>query len=214
MSATESPVGDFCPVQSHPSEPAESLRVLILQNTQSEAELIRDQLDRSGLSAVIERVDCEKSFVNAIEEFAPDVVVADHATGEFRALSALDILRRMRPTAPLILFADSVNGAQAVAFDRAGADDLVLKANIARLPASISNAVSVRRPLEKLTRRQIEVLKLVAQGHRTREIAKELKLSVKTVESHRGELMKRLGVRDVVSLVHYAMRVGLIPSAA
>jgi DNA-binding NarL/FixJ family response regulator len=58
------------------------------------------------------------------------------------------------------------------------------------------------------------VLKLVAQGHRTREIAKELKLSVKTVESHRGELMKRLGVRDVVSLVHYAMRVGLIPSAA
>jgi DNA-binding NarL/FixJ family response regulator len=74
--------------------------------------------------------------------------------------------------------------------------------------------VSVRRPLEKLTRRQIEVLRLVAKGHRTREIAKELKLSVKTVESHRGELMKRLGVRDVVSLVHYAMRVGLVPSAA
>jgi DNA-binding NarL/FixJ family response regulator len=72
----------------------------------------------------------------------------------------------------------------------------------------------VRRPLEKLTRRQIEVLKLVAEGLRTREIAKQLKLSVKTVESHRGELMKRLGVRDVVSLVHYAMRVGLISSAA
>jgi DNA-binding NarL/FixJ family response regulator len=107
-----------------------------------------------------------------------------------------------------------VNGAQAVAFVRAGAEDLVLKANVARLPAAISSAVSVRRPLEKLTRRQIEVLRLVAKGHRTREIAKELKLSVKTVESHRGELMKRLGVRDVVSLVHYAMRVGLVPSAA
>jgi DNA-binding NarL/FixJ family response regulator len=201
-------------VQSHPSAPAESLRVLVLQNTQSEAELIRDQLDRSGLLAIVERVDCETSFVAAIEKFAPDVVVADHATGEFAALSALDILRQMRPTAPLILFADSVSGAQAVAFVRAGAEDLVLKANIARLPASISNAVAVRRPLEKLTRRQIEVLKLVAEGLRTREIAKQLKLSVKTVESHRGELMKRLGVRDVVSLVHYAMRVGLISSAA
>lgn len=200
-------------MQTHPSEAAASLRVLVLQNTQSEAELIRDQLDRSGLAAVVERVDCETSFVTAVEEFAPDVVVADHATGEFMALSALDILRHMRPTAPLILLAESVNGAQAVAFVRAGAEDLVLKANIARLPASISNAVSVRRPLEKLTKRQIEVLKLVAKGLRTREIAKELKLSVKTVESHRGELMKRLGVRDVVSLVHYAMRVGLIPAA-
>jgi DNA-binding NarL/FixJ family response regulator len=68
--------------------------------------------------------------------------------------------------------------------------------------------------MEKLTRRQIEVLKLVAEGRRTREIAKELKLSVKTVESHRGELMKRLGVRDVVSLVHYAVRVGLVSTAA
>jgi DNA-binding NarL/FixJ family response regulator len=201
-------------VQPHASAPAESLRVLVLQNTQSEAELIRDQLDRSGLSAIVERVDCETSFVAAVEKFAPDVVVADHAAGEFRALSALDILRHMRPTAPLILLAESVTGAQAVAFVRAGAEDLVLRANIARLPASISNAVSVRRPLEKLTKRQIEVLKLVAEGLRTREIAKELKLSVKTVESHRGELMKRLGVRDVVSLVHYAMRVGLIPSAA
>jgi DNA-binding NarL/FixJ family response regulator len=200
-------------VQSSPSSSNGSLRVLLLQND-SDAPLIREQLDRSGLSAVIECATGESSFVTALEEFGPDVVVADHSAGELRALSAIDILRRVRPTAPFILFAESVNGAQAVAFVRAGAEDLVLKANIARLPAAISSAVSVRRPLEKLTRRQIEVLRLVAKGHRTREIAKELKLSVKTVESHRGELMKRLGVRDVVSLVHYAMRVGLVPSAA
>ena len=190
------------------------LRVLLLQDKHADPRVVGDALDRAGISAEIASADCESSFVGALTDFAPDVVVADHAAGDFKALSALEILRRVRPTAPLILFAESVNGAQAVAFVRAGAEDLVLKANIARLPAAINSAVSVRRPLEKLTRRQIEVLRLVAEGRRTREIAKELKLSVKTVESHRGELMKRLGVRDVVSLVHYAMRVGLIPSAA
>jgi DNA-binding NarL/FixJ family response regulator len=57
------------------------------------------------------------------------------------------------------------------------------------------------------------VLKLVAEGHRTRDVAKRLGLSIKTVESHRSEIMKRLHIHDVVSLVRYAIRVGLIPSA-
>jgi DNA-binding NarL/FixJ family response regulator len=57
----------------------------------------------------------------------------------------------------------------------------------------------------------VEVLRLVAEGRRTRDIAKKLGLSVKTVESHRGEIMKRLRVHDVVSLVRYAIRVGLSP---
>jgi DNA-binding NarL/FixJ family response regulator len=51
---------------------------------------------------------------------------------------------------------------------------------------------------------------MVAEGHRTRAIAVRLKLSVKTVESHRGEIMKRLEIHDVVGLVRYAMRVGLV----
>ena len=79
------------------------------------------------------------------------------------------------------------------------------------IPASISEALALRRPLQTLTERQVQVLRLVAEGHRTRDIAKRLGLSVKTVESHRGEIMKRLGVHDVVSLVRYAIRVGLIP---
>jgi DNA-binding NarL/FixJ family response regulator len=200
---------------SHPAAyPTGPLRMLVLQNGESSLALIKEQLDQSGLTSVIECADCESTFLKAVKEFGPDVVIADHAAGEIKALTALDILRRERPIAPFILLAEALNGAQAVAFVRAGAEDLVLKANVARLPAAIRSAVSAREGLDKLTRRQIEVLRLVAKGHRTREIAKELKLSVKTVESHRGQLMKRLGVRDVVSLVHYAMRVGLVQSAA
>jgi DNA-binding NarL/FixJ family response regulator len=54
---------------------------------------------------------------------------------------------------------------------------------------------------------------MVAEGHRTRDIANRLSLSVKTVESHRGEIMKRLEIHDVVGVVRYAMSVGLVAAS-
>jgi len=91
---------------------------------------------------------------------------------------------------------------QRIASDFSATDSLLLLVAADDAPA-----------LDKLTPRQIEVLRMVAEGHRTREIALRLKLSVKTVESHRGEIMKRLEIHDVVGLVRYAMRVGLVSPA-
>jgi DNA-binding CsgD family transcriptional regulator len=54
------------------------------------------------------------------------------------------------------------------------------------------------------------VLQLIAEGLSTKEIAQRLRLSAKTVETHRTELMKRLGIRGIPGLVRYAMRVGII----
>ena len=62
-----------------------------------------------------------------------------------------------------------------------------------------------------LTVRQREVLRLVAGGKSTKEIAYALSLSVKTVETHRAQIMERLGIRDVAGLVRYALRTGLVP---
>jgi DNA-binding NarL/FixJ family response regulator len=69
---------------------------------------------------------------------------------------------------------------------------------------------SVNSSLERLTSRQREVLQLIAEGHTTRQIAHRLRLSVKTVESHRANLMERLQIHDVAGLVRYAIRVGII----
>lgn len=65
-------------------------------------------------------------------------------------------------------------------------------------------------PGTQLTPRQREVLQLVAEGHSTKEIARRLDLSVKTVDTHRSQLMKLLDIHEVAGLVRYAMRVGLI----
>jgi DNA-binding NarL/FixJ family response regulator len=63
---------------------------------------------------------------------------------------------------------------------------------------------------DALTARQREVLKLVAGGKSTKEIAFDLNLSVKTVETHRAQIMERLGIRDVAGLVRYALKTGLV----
>jgi DNA-binding NarL/FixJ family response regulator len=64
--------------------------------------------------------------------------------------------------------------------------------------------------LASLSPRQTEVLRLIAEGHTTKQIAQRLEISVKTVETHRAQLMERLGIHDVVGLVRYAIVVGLI----
>ena len=61
-----------------------------------------------------------------------------------------------------------------------------------------------------LTPRQTEVLQLIAEGHSSKEIARRLDLSVKTVETHRSQLMKQLDIHEVAGLVRYAIRMGLV----
>lgn len=65
-------------------------------------------------------------------------------------------------------------------------------------------------PGAQLTPRQREVLQLIAEGHSTKEVARRLDLSVKTVDTHRSQLMRQLDIHEVTGLVRYAMRTGLI----
>jgi DNA-binding NarL/FixJ family response regulator len=65
------------------------------------------------------------------------------------------------------------------------------------------------RPRPDLTPRQREVLRQIAEGRSTKEIARRLRVSVKTVESHRAQIMERLGIRQVAGLVKYAIRAGI-----
>ena len=65
--------------------------------------------------------------------------------------------------------------------------------------------------VDVLTPRQREILRLIAEGKTTKEIAGMLEISVKTVETHRAQLMDRLEIHDIPGLVRYAMRLGLVP---
>jgi DNA-binding NarL/FixJ family response regulator len=159
----------------------------------------------------MERVGSEAAFIGALESHSPDVVLCDYTLAQFDSQAALELVRDALPATPFIIVAGTIGGTPTGNAIRAGVEDVVLKADLGGLGASISSALAVRRPLQRLSRRQREVLRMIAEGHRTRDIASRLGLGVKTVESHRYALMKRLGLGSVVSLVRYAIRVGLIP---
>jgi PAS domain S-box-containing protein len=96
-----------------------------------------------------------------------------------------------------------------------GAFSFVKEVTARPFPAPSAIEVSqVRDPdlalFEQLTPRQREVLRLVSKGHRTREIARELEVSVKTVEMHRAHVMDTLDIHDVPGLTRFAIRVALI----
>ena len=201
-------------MQSASSTTKKPLRVLLLEDDEADAALISHELQRSGMRVLFVQVDSPESFTAALKSFAPDVVLSDHSLAQFDSRAALEVVREIRPTAPFIIVTGNLIGAQAGTAIRAGAEDVILKTHMRGLEASITNALAARRRLHALTERQIEVLKLVAEGHRTREIARRLGLSIKTIESHRSEIMKRMRIHDVVHLVHYAIRVGLIAATS
>lgn len=187
-----------------------TLRVLLLEDSAVDAELITRELDRAGIPCVTQRVDTEGAFIHALRSFEPDIVLCDHGLARYNAMTALRTARVERPAMPIILVTSSLDEQGAVDTLKAGADDYLLKEHLTRLGPAIEAAQSVRGPLRRLTVRQIDVLRLMAQGLTTRDIARRLKLSVKTIETHRAAVMSRLAIHDVAGLVRYALKVGLV----
>ncbi|HEX8725464.1 MAG TPA: response regulator transcription factor [Gemmatimonadaceae bacterium] len=193
--------------------PESRLRVLLLEDSEADGELIERTLSRSAGPVTMHRVTSRDEFVHALRDFGPDIVLSDHSLAAYNAPAAMRDLRAVRPTAPLIVVSGALDATMAVACIRAGAEDIVLKDGLHRLAPAIEAALTARRTLHTLSPRQLEVLRLVAEGHTTREIAARLGISDKTVETHRGEIMKRTGIHDAVTLVRYAVRLGLVPLA-
>src|SRR6267142_5697626 len=77
-----------------PSRTPDRIRVLLLEDREDDAELIRHELRRSGLPTITDRVDSEDAFVAALREFEPDIVLSDHSLAQFDAQSALALLRK------------------------------------------------------------------------------------------------------------------------
>jgi DNA-binding NarL/FixJ family response regulator len=187
-----------------------ALRVALLAQGENLANHVARELEETGFRTTLRRVEGNHAISNALVEFPANVILADLSHTPLAAWSAYRAARAIRPSAPFILLAESLDEESFVDFARYNPDDLVLVSNLARLGPAVQVALELRRPLATLSPRQLEVLVMVAEGQRTREIAERLGRSLKTVESHRGALMKRLGLSDVAAVVRYAVRMGLI----
>jgi DNA-binding NarL/FixJ family response regulator len=190
----------------------QGLRLLLLEDDARDAELITRSLGRADPNWTVEVADTRAGFARLLDTFGPDAVISDNGGPGFRAVEALELVRSHRPTIPVVLVSGALSPA-GVECLKAGAADFVPKTELARLGTAITGSIEERAPLRKLSGRQCTVLQRLASGQSTRQIAQELEISIKTVETHRSELMRRLGIRELAGLVRYAVRVGLVSAA-
>lgn len=146
----------------------EKLRILILEDVPNDAALVEYELRRSGILFWSDRVESREAFLRKIDDFKPDVVLADFALPQFTALDALRLLKERKLNIPFILVTGSQSEEVAVECMKAGADDYVLKMSLKRLPTALLNALAKKQAeyekdktnealkAEILERRQIE----------------------------------------------------------
>jgi len=133
------------------------------------------------------------------------IMLSMHANEEY-------VLRALRAGVNGYIIKDAAIVELELAIKAVAAGETYLSPNISRsvIENYLNRTNGKSSSLEQLTPRQREILQLIAEGQSTKEIAFTLKLSVKTVETHRAQLMERLEIYDVAGLVRYALRVGLI----
>jgi len=185
------------------------LRVLLLTSNPRDAELITCVVERTNPLSTVVHVETRAAFVRALEIFEPDVILCNDAAAEFDAAGALRLSQTRLQASPFLLLADTFEQSDSDCL-KMGAWDCIFRSDLSRLLPAITLAMEARMPLRRLSRRQREVLQLLAMSCSTREIARRLRLSVKTVETHRAAVMKRLGIRQLANLVRYSLSVGLI----
>jgi DNA-binding NarL/FixJ family response regulator len=184
-------------------EAADGLEALRLSEQQRPDVLLMD-IGMPGLNGV------EAASRLAREGSRPRVVILSMHTGEEH------VLRALRAGAAGYLLKDASPAELESAVRSAARGEAYLSPAISRYLVDdyVRRTSSGGGPLDRLTPRQREVLQLIAEGNTTKAIATRLGLSVKTVETHRAQLMERLEVRDLAALVRLAVRLGLVESGS
>lgn len=210
------------------------IRVLLADDHKLVRAGIRSLLENLPEVEVVAEASDGREAIRLVEQNEPAIVLMDLAMPVLNGLEATRYLTRTFPEVRVLIlsiYADEEHVYQAL---RAGAAGYLLKGaateelelairSVARGETYLSPPVSkpvimeyIRRTnvgltsRERLSPRQAQILKLIAEGRTTKQVALELAISVKTVETHRSALMTRIGIHDVAGLVRYAVKVGLV----
>ncbi|HKP81816.1 MAG TPA: response regulator transcription factor [Pyrinomonadaceae bacterium] len=209
------------------------IRVLIADDHALVRAGIRALVEKIEGVVVVGEAGKGSEALELIEEHRPDLMLLDLTMPDGGGFEVLVHVRKLFPEIQAIVLTVHEAGEYAIRAFREGAAGFLLKSAASteleqaiqtvisgeryispemskKIVMEVGRGTTKRELLETLSPRQREVLRLIAEGRTTKQIAQELGISVKTVETHRAQLMERLGIRDVAGLVRYAILVGLI----
>jgi DNA-binding NarL/FixJ family response regulator len=213
------------------------IRILLVEDHALVRAGIRELLNKIEHVTVVGESSTGREALEALQSQPVDIVLMDIAMPDMSGLEALTRIRQLQQSIRVIMLSMYANEEYVLQALRSGAQGYLLKDSgrvelelaiqavaqgqtyLCPVVASHVSAymrrvdVPVDAPPQRdplLTPRQTEILHLIAEGHTTQEIAQALTISAKTVETHRAQLMQRLGIYDIAGLVRYAVRTGII----
>jgi len=148
------------------------LRILSLEDVAYDAELMERELRKAGLTYTLKRVDTKQQFLAALDEFRPDIILADYSLPQFSAIEALRLLRAQERSVPVILVTGSHSEEAAVECMKEGAEDYILKASLTRLPTALQrtlhkkDAERERAAAEQALKQSEEQYRLITENTR------------------------------------------------
>jgi two-component system, NarL family, response regulator NreC len=177
-----------------------------------------------------------REAVRMVDDIVPDLLLMDLSMPRMNGMEAIREIRKRHPGLRIVVLTVHKTEEYVLAALQAGADGYVLKdathqellmavhsvlAGKSYLSPSISEKViegyldskkkvKSQSSWDTLTQREREILKLIAEGYKNKDIARELFISLKTVEKHRGNLMKKLDLHNIAEMTAFAAKKGLI----
>jgi DNA-binding NarL/FixJ family response regulator len=214
-------------------EPGRPLRIVLADDHATVRQGLKLLIDAQADMQVVGEAGDGRAAIDRVEQFKPDVIVMDISMPGMNGLNATRTLKDLHPESRVVALTRYSDDAYLQELLRAGVAGYVLKqsASIELLQAIRAAAAGgqyldstvtarvtdrflardgtkARQPRPAATERETEVLRLIARGYSNKEIAAELDLSVKTVEVHKANGMRKLGLRGRVDIVRFAILQG------
>jgi len=214
----------------------EKVRIVIAEDHTILREGLRSLLSSSPNFEIIGEAGDGREAIRQVRKFKPELILTDLSMPRMNGMEAIKEIKRESPATKILVLTVHRAEEYILATFRAGADGYLLKDSThSELLMAVKKVLSgthyispeisekviegyiegkkslkSRTSWETLTQREREILKLIAEGYRNKEIAEDLCISVKTVEKHRANLMEKLDLHSIQALTTFAIEKGLV----
>ena len=215
---------------------SQKVRIVIAEDHTILREGLRSLLSSDPNFEIVGEAEDGREAIRCVEKLKPDLILTDLSMPRMNGMEAIREIKKISPKSKVLVL--TVHNAEEYVLGtfQAGADGYLLKESThVELVTAVNKVLSGKRYItpeisekviegylegkktlksktsfETLTPREREILKLIAEGYRNKEIADDLCISVKTVEKHRANLMEKLNLHNVQALTAFAIEKGLV----